>query len=239
MATSARSAAPVNGRPAQFDSSIQHRRAMMAKINIARQQLEMDEDDYRQALLDQTGQASLKTCSDAQLDRMLGWMKSKGFRALPSKRSASHPMALKARAMWISLYHLGSVHNASEQALEAFAKRQLGCERLVWARQSDAYRLIEALKAMAKRAGWMLHNPVTQKPLGPLELQNSLCQAILARLKRDKVVPDDWLLHQAAWSLCGIENARERGWTAEDYGRLAAALGAKLREHGNAGGANG
>ncbi|MFX8708345.1 regulatory protein GemA, partial [Acinetobacter baumannii] len=69
-----------------------------------------------------------------------------------------HPMARKARALWISLHKLGVVHNPSEQALEAFAKRQLGCEKLVWARQSDAYRLIEALKSMAERAGWRQHN---------------------------------------------------------------------------------
>ena len=133
------------GRPAQFDRGNQHRRAMIAKINIARQQLAMDEDEYRQGLLDQTGHLSLRECSDRELDRMLDWLKRKGFRPLPGKKAADHPMARKARALWISLYHLGAVHNPAEQALEAFAQRQLKCERLNWARQSDSYLLIEAL----------------------------------------------------------------------------------------------
>lgn len=219
------------GVPARFDPTTQHRRGMMAKINIARGQLGMNEDDYRQALMDQTGKLSLKDCSEPQLARMLDWMKAKGFQPIQRKGAAQHPMALKARALWISLYHLGVVHNASEQALEAFAKRQLGCERLVWARQSDAFRLIEALKAMAKRAGWAQTNIVNQKAFSPRELQDGLCQAILRRLKEAEAIPADWALHQAAWRLCGIENARELAWSAEDYERLAKALGDQLRPH--------
>ena len=182
-------------RPARFDASVQHRRSMMAKINIARQQLAMDEDDYRQGLFDTTGRTSLRDCSDAQLARMLDWLKSKGFQPLPGRKAAAHPMALKARALWISLHHLGVVHNASEQALEAFAKRQLGCEKLVWARQSDAFKLIEALKAMGKRAGWLMQDLARQQPLSPLGLQASLCDAILTRLKACAAIPDNWALH--------------------------------------------
>ena len=55
------------GRPARFDPATQQRRAMMAKIQIARKDLAMDEDDYRQALLDQTGHLSLTECSEREL----------------------------------------------------------------------------------------------------------------------------------------------------------------------------
>lgn len=227
-------------RPAQFDRASQHRRAMIAKVQIARQQLGMVEDDYRQILMDQTGKLSLKDCSDPQIARVLDVMKSKGFKALPGKKVASHPMALKARALWISLYHLGAVHNSSEHALEAFAKRQLGCDKLQWARQSDAFRLIEALKSMATRGGWQQHCRVTGKPFNPTELQASLCAAILIKLKDAHVVPSDWALHDAAWKLCGIENVKTSPWTASDYELLAKALGDKLRAHGkDNGGRNG
>lgn len=222
------------GRPAQFDAPSQQRRAMMAKIQIARKDLAMDEDDYRQALLDQTGHLSLTECSERELVAMLDWLKSKGFKPLPGKKAASHPMALKARALWISLYHLGVVHNRSDAALEAFAKRQLKCERLAWARQSDAFQLIEALKAMGSRNGWAQHGRASQKPLDPLGLQRSLCAAILDKLKAAGHVPADWALHDAAWKLCGEPNARDRAWTAEDYAALAAKLGAKLRALGPA-----
>ncbi len=228
-------------RPATFDRNMQHRRSMLAKVQIARKDLAMDEDDYRQIVFDKTGRTSLKEASDAELHAVLEVMKSKGFRPSVSPRRASaaeHPMARKARALWISLHHLGVVHNSAEEALEAFAKRQIGCDKLVWARQSDAYKLIEALKDMAIRNGWKQHNSATQKPLEPLGLQMGLCDAILIKLKAAGHIPEDWSLDKAAWKLCGIETAREQAWNIEDYAQLAAKLGAALRKMGGANGQN-
>lgn len=222
--------------PAQFDRANQHRRAMLAKINIARHQLNMVEDDYRQVLFDETGRLSLKECDGEQLDRILGRMKALGFQPLPKggpKSTAQHPMARKARALWISLHHLGAVHNPSEQALEAFAKRQLGCDRMVWARQSDAYRLIEALKAMAARSGWPQTAPDGGKA-SVLQLQSSLCDAILIKLKEQGIANDAWSIDQAAFRLCGMTTVRDAPFSVEDYARLAAALGSKLPRTGEA-----
>ncbi len=224
-------------RPARFDRAAQHRRAMIAKINVARHQLAMVEDDYRQMLFDQTGRTSLKDCSDAQLERVIARLTALGFKPLPAKRSgaggrqaATHPMARKARALWISLHQLGAVRDPSERALEAFARRQLGCEKLVWARQSDAYRLIEALKAMAKRAGWPQRCLATGKPLEPGALREGLCNAILRKLKDAGVAAEGWTLNDAAFKLAGIELGRDGPMSAEAYARLAEALGAMLRE---------
>lgn len=219
-------------RPAQFDRATQHRRSMIAKINVARHQLDMAEDDYRQLLLNATGKISLKDCNDSHLSLMLDALKSKGFRPIQSKgkpRPASTPMAGKARAMWISLYHLGVVHNPGEGALEAFAKRQLKCERMAWANQSDAYKIIEALKGMAVRHGWVQVDH-KGKPLGPIGLQESLCNAIVARLKEADAIPLDWSLHIAAERLCGISTAQERPFSADQHRSLAAALGQQLRD---------
>lgn len=222
----------LNAVPARFDQTSQQRRSMIAKIHVAKKTLQMDEDDYRQALFERTGRTSLTECTDPQLARVLDFMKSKGFKPLGAKGHASHPMARKARAIWISLHKLGAVHNSSEQALEAFARRQLKCERFAWADQRQAYKLIEALKAMAVRAGWQQHCRATGRAFGtPLELQTSLCNAILVKLKDAGVIPANWALHDAAWKLCGIENGKASAWTAEDYDLLASALGEKLRKH--------
>jgi phage gp16-like protein len=219
-------------RPAQFDRASQHRRSMIAKIQIARQQLQIAEDDYRQIVLEESGETSLKTLDDARLDKVLARMKRLGFKPIPKAgaRPADHPVAKKARALWISLYHLGVVHNPSEQALEAFGCKQLKCEKLVWARQSDGYKLVEALKNMATRNGW--DQGGDWRKVSPVQLRERLCEAILARLKTASVVPVDWTLADAAWRLCGIENAQARPWSAEDYDRLAKALGDKLRAYG-------
>jgi phage gp16-like protein len=219
-------------KKAQFDRSAQHRRALYAKINIGRQQLGLCEDGYRQMLFDSTGQLSLRDCSEQQLEAMLALLRSKGFQPTPrggAKRAAQHPVARKARALWISLHQLGVVHNPSEHALEAFAKRQLGCEKLVWAKQSHGHRLIEALKDMGAKKGWRFDDPATGKPASPATLKANLCEAILSRLKAHGVARMDWALHDAAWKLAGIANAKEHAWTASDYEQLAKALGGKLR----------
>jgi hypothetical protein len=172
-------------KPAAFDQSSQYRRAMTAKINIAWRQIGMCEDDYRQLLLETTGKLYLKECSDGDLIMVIDRLKAKGFKPIPRKKVAMHPFAQKARAMWKSLYYLGAVHSPSEEALEAFAKRQLKCERLVWARQSDSEKVMEVrLRSMGEREGWLQHCRVTQKRLKPLTLKSSLCQVILGKRKR-------------------------------------------------------
>ena len=142
------------------------RRAMIGKVKIAQKELGLDEAVYR-ALLDRVvGRSSAADCTEAQLARVLDELKRLGWKPVVAKggkagaaptskpRPADHAVAGKARALWISLHHLGVVRDPSERALEAFAKRQLGVERLQWADQSQGFRLIEALKAMGGRAGW-------------------------------------------------------------------------------------
>ena len=139
-------------------------RPMLAKVQIARKDLGLDEDTYRAVLERLTGQRSAAGLSDRQLETVLDEFKAKGWTpkvvngrgsSRPAgPRPADHPVAKKARAMWISLHQLGVVENASEQALEAFAKRQLGVERMQWMDQGMGFKLIEALKMMAQRHGW-------------------------------------------------------------------------------------
>lgn len=212
-------------RPAQFDRSAQHRRAMLAKVQIARQQLRIAEDDYRQILMDETGKLSCKDLDESGLAKVLKRMERLGFKAVPKggkSRVADYPMARKARALWISLHQLGVVRNPSEQAFEAFACRQLHCEVFTWARQSEGYKLIEALKDMAQRAGWDQSGHPS-----PVQLQERLCLAIVRKLHAAGIVPTEWTLNDAAWKLCGELLQGPVG--AEQYQRLAAALGAKLR----------
>jgi phage gp16-like protein len=213
---------------------------MLAKIHVAKKQLNMVDDDYRQLLFATTGKTSSADCNQAQLAAVIKALEGKGFRPMPAggkAPSAQHKVARKARALWISLYQLGAVHNPAEEALEAFAKRQFGCDKLQWIKQSDGYLLIEALKSMARRAGWLQEQIGTRKKLTPTELQSGLCHTIVAKLKEAGAIPSDWGLHDAAWKLCGVANTKETPWTADDYQRLAAGLGAELRKFAPKGGA--
>lgn len=228
-----------NAAPARFDRSASHRRAMLAKIHLAKKALQLDEDDYRNILMQETGRGSAGDCTEAELDRVLGRLQALGWKPLPkaggnaSTRPAQHPMARKARALWISLYHLGEVRVPSDAALEAFAKRQLGCEKLVWAKQSDGYKLIEALKAMAAKAGWP-QTDANGNNWTVMRLKENLCEAILLKLKAKGVAHPEWNLSNAAFRLCGIEPGADGPVTAEGYDRIAHALGKQLRAAGGA-----
>lgn len=149
-----------------FQSS--DRRSLLAKVHLGAKDLGLDDGTRRDLLERITKRRSSADCTDAQLIqvlaeyRRLGWsptgakpVKAPGVSTKPRRSpAAAHPVAKKARAMWISLHQLGAVRDPSEKALEAFGKRQLGVDRLQWADQSQGFRLIEALKKIAERAGW-------------------------------------------------------------------------------------
>ena len=142
------------------------RRALLAKVHLAKKDLRLDDDTYRDILERQTGRRSSAECTVGELENLVAHFRAQGFvpktvaggrQGAPRSagpRRADHPVAKKARAMWISLHQLGVVENSSEQALEAFAKRQLGVERMQWMDQGLSSKLIDALKDWAKREGW-------------------------------------------------------------------------------------
>ena len=221
------------------------RRAMIAKVQIARKELGLVDDDYRQILLDVAGERSAGDCSEVQLARVLDRFKQRGWqpaiaagRRGPAKaKPADHPMARKARAMWISLHQLGVVHNPAEEALEAFAARQLKVERLQWANQSQAYKLIEALKAMAERNGWHQDTPGMTPDVALRALKLRLCKAVFAKLVGAGHAPASWSIEDAAWHLLGIEelgsftkrSGSSMTWSLGTRDLVAQGLGDKLR----------
>lgn len=186
----------MNARPAAFDRAHQARRAMLAKVHIAKKELGLDDEVYRAVLQRASGRTSAGDCSAGELAEVLDAFKAKGWkpavagraaaprgvaRQHPGARAADHPVAKKARALWISLWRLGVVRDRTDKALEAFARRQLKVERLQWADQGQGYKLIEALKAMAERAGWSQDLAGVEPERQVEVLKSRLEAAILAR----------------------------------------------------------
>jgi phage gp16-like protein len=233
---------PFNGhaRPAHFDGANQERRSLIAKIHVAKKEMRLVEDDYRQMLLDVTTRKSSADCTIAELRAMIEAMKAKGFQ--PKKAvaaAADSPFATKARALWISLYHLGAIDNPSEQALEAFARRQLGCMKMQWANQAQSYKLVEALKAIAERHGWeqKIAGGTGLKPVKAdvalRVLKVRLVERIAHLLGERRVVPVHMPLSKIAWQLAGMERVGPVAlWDLGDLDLLAKALGEQLREAG-------
>jgi phage gp16-like protein len=214
-----------------------HRRAMLAKVHLGVKELGMIDDDYRAILIRIAGVTSAGDCTDAQLADVIEELKAKGFRPKVTAgkprqpKPADHAMAGKARAMWISLHQLGAIDNPSERALEGFAQRQLGVERLQWADQRMGYKLIEALKAMAERHGWSQDTANVERHGVVLVLKLRLAQAIFEKLQKAGLAPADWNLTRACWSLLGMK--REpfyRQWDLGELDVITRGLGEKLRE---------
>jgi phage gp16-like protein len=142
------------------------RNPMLAKVHIARKELGLDEDSYRDVMERITGQRSAAALSDRQLSALLDEFKRLGFnpRSTGAKRAgqrrmATSPHAGKIRALWITLYNLGLIETPTEAALAAFVRRQAKVEALQWLKPAQADKVIEALKAMATRGAGVDWSP--------------------------------------------------------------------------------
>jgi len=199
---------------------------MIAKLHLARKDLALEEDDYRLVLHRVTGKRSASDLSAAQLDAALKEMKRLGWEAKPASGRVSNPAANKARAMLISLGLMGVIRNSSEAALNAFARRQIGVDRLSWADQSQVYKLIEALKAIANRNGWNQSTEGLADPVWTLKLR--LCDAILARLIAAGIEQHGTALAALAGEILAT-GGPVMTLTERQLEQLAAALGARLK----------
>ncbi|MCA1909216.1 MAG: regulatory protein GemA [Magnetospirillum sp.] len=115
----------------------------------------LDEDARRDFQKVTCGKASAREMTVADFIACSKKLARQGDQAhQPDTRpKAATPHAKKARALWISLHHLGVVTDPRESALAAFVKRQHGVDDLRWLKPDKGNVVIDALKAMATRAG--------------------------------------------------------------------------------------
>lgn len=132
----------------------------IAAINIAKQQLAMEEGDYRSLLQLVVGKTSLREMSPAEHGRVLDAMAAKGSNPKQRKVLAG-AYGAKLQALWLSGWNLGLVRNQDDQALLAFVRAQTGIDHTRFLRNSkDARKAVEALKGWLARGGvdWTDHD---------------------------------------------------------------------------------
>jgi phage gp16-like protein len=214
-----------------------HRRALIGKVQVAKSQLGLLDDDYRRILFEVTGKRSAADLDDGQLIAVLKRFESVGFKPQKGKgpRPADHPSAGKARALWISLGQLGAIDNPSEQALEAMARRQLGCDRLQWANQALVYSLIEALKKIAERHGWGQCMDGIAPANRVIVLKRRLIEAQMAKLRLANWMPRDWDARRAAYAFGGVEVDSILAASLPELDRVAQALARAIADAKRAG----
>ncbi|WP_299734038.1 regulatory protein GemA [uncultured Endozoicomonas sp.] len=145
-----------------------------ARIHIAKKDLAMTEDEYREMLTAQTGKSS---CGDMTLGELfkvehylkntMGWKpktrrtgKKRNSPISRDKEYHQKTMVDKLRALWISMANEGIVRDGSENALEKWVQRMsarynhgYGIAKVDWLNQSPdvCWQLIECLKQWQQR----------------------------------------------------------------------------------------
>lgn len=109
----------------------------------------MDDDVYRDMLVDRYGKDSTAKLSLSELKDLVSRLDGKAGNKPPSMPDAQ---ARKIWMLWLGLHKIGEVRDKSEPALNAFVKRQTGVESYRWLNRYQASDVIEALKHWDKRA---------------------------------------------------------------------------------------
>lgn len=100
------------------------KRPLLAKIHIAKAQLNLDDDQYRDIVRRVTGKDSAAQCRYSQLVDLINEFKSLGWKTEKKKafRRAPSDGIKKIYALWGKLQALGAVQSTDKTALDAFVK---------------------------------------------------------------------------------------------------------------------
>jgi hypothetical protein len=128
-------------------------RALIATIHVAKKQLGLDEDSYRDALERATGRRSAAELDQRGLMAAVAHFERLGFRRTTGPKTSRPLHVRKIYALWGALQDLGAVARgpAGAPALRAFVKRQTGVAAPEFVSAEDAAKVIEALKAWEAR----------------------------------------------------------------------------------------
>lgn len=123
-------------------------------IHVAKRELCMDEDTYRQLLNTYAGIESTREMNLGQLNQILDAMKKIGFKVRAQKKeklTATDDQSKKIRSLWLEMADEGFIRDCSERAINVYVHRITGISRLDWLNTRAASRVIETLKQWQAR----------------------------------------------------------------------------------------
>lgn len=129
-------------------------------IHVAKRELQMDEETYRQLLNTYSGVDSLREMDVKQLNQILDAMKKIGFKVRTQKKeklTATDEQSRKIRSLWLEMADAGFIRDRTERAINVYVHRITGVSRLDWLNTSAASRVIETLKRWQSREVKALH----------------------------------------------------------------------------------
>jgi phage gp16-like protein len=129
--------------------------AQLAKIHIAKKELQLTDESYRDILAVNFKVESAKTLSVRQAEQLLDFFRVKGWKVKSSKKTYPQAYQRKVQALWITLGKAGVIQNYNDFSLNAWVLKMTKKKRsdLRFCRYEDCAVMIEALKAWGKREG--------------------------------------------------------------------------------------
>lgn len=123
----------------------------LAALYGAAKRLGLDDDTRRDVYERVTGKRSAREMTPAEVRRVLDEL-NRLAGTKPSSKPVRSPTARLAQALWKDLWNLGVIARRSDDALEAFIRRQCRVDSVHWLRDpKDGDRVIRALTAWAAR----------------------------------------------------------------------------------------
>lgn len=126
----------------------------LAQIHIAKKDLGLDDETYRDMLFTIARVRSSGELDHAGRAKVLDHVKSRGWKPKTSPMKARQTDDLQinmCRALWLELHAAGKVYNPEESALQRYAQRQTKVARLEWLNQKQMNTVIESLKKWLDR----------------------------------------------------------------------------------------
>lgn len=126
--------------------------AMMAKIHIAKKDLGLDDDTYRDVLWRVTGKRSCKDMTIAQLQDVVKDMENSGFKPKAAPKHGKKPSVVGKREPLMGKIHamltdMGLHWNYAHGMADSMFK----IKRLQWLNDSQLYKLTQALSVHQQR----------------------------------------------------------------------------------------
>lgn len=127
------------------------RAKVIAKIHVAKKQLGLDDDTYRDLLERVTGKRSAKDLDPRELLAVVNALRAAGWKGATNPRSGK-PHVRKIWAMWHAMKVDGVVKaNDERAALRAFVERLTGVTDPEWLTPEQGSTVIESIKQWKKR----------------------------------------------------------------------------------------
>ncbi len=119
--------------------------AQLAIVHIAKKDLGIDEEEYREILEKRFNVASAAALSPKELDRLIGLFKRWGFKTIakPQKKTDGQAVALRIRAK-----NMAKLLPNGEKRLQGLVKKVCKTDRIEWCK--DVAKLKSLLAALEK-----------------------------------------------------------------------------------------